>query len=859
MPSRLCGIQRRNFSVNTDKTMRKNLFALGCAVLMLALPGCVQDPTTEIGGTTADLVEVTVKVSAELPADSRVALGTGEYYNRLVWKAGDVITAVGSDDQKYTYTIPEGDQMNAGYPIETGAYCTFSVPDGVTLNYCYVVGSGTQTNVNSVSATSCRPGSWGMLTWVSSSIEGLVDQLFCVGKIASTTDGMQCVLRNTLAIAEIKLTGSGQRVWGVTLASRDHSLRSNYGYVDLTSDEPVWVGYETHQNETAQSPEGYATWMPEGSAVYLSETPTSFFFAVPVKTSYSNLSTAVDTEFDAGDLAVMVRCSDSTGDYTVRYVSKNGHEFQRNHVTPFAPINVARPSTAGVIDLSGDGASNCYMVKPSTIDQVYSFTAQVPGMSAMSGSYAAFPLWETKEQLIKDIWYCKASKKVYFTVPANCENGSTIIGCGFNNNNAWKTPTTNYNGYSDVRAAWHIWVTDAKDQTYGGITVLDRNVGASYAPASKAEVEAMDGFKAAQTCGFYYQWGSRRPFPGPKTLDGSRSTQWNVENGTIFKGRNDANHAKSNTQDHVVYKYVRSAQAFNFLDIAKDYRSKEAMTAAHHVASPLSMSFGLSATTAYTWATDVLNPCGGSEETWAYEAKGNQDPCPQGYRVATHDELFQLFRQPTGQTTIRYAHYDADNKVTYVASTVNRVIKEYGGYAAPSISGTNEATDGTQKSASYSDQPVGDNFVWVANSGIRTGATNPYNSMTANDLGKLRYAGIPGSGEESTRTGNMPKAVLWGVPKADHTYLNAANFNASKTVIVSWAHKQNSAVTFTDTYKPIAPLIYMDKCGNMYEPQATLALNNAVPVRCVKIAKDTPSSATAAPMLGVDTDNTTWE
>ena len=131
------------------------------------------------------------------------------------------------------------------------------------------------------------------------------------------------------------------------------------------------------------------------------------------------------------------------------------------------------------------------MVKPSTIDQVYSFTAQVPGLSAMSGSYAAFPLWETKEQLIKDIWYCKASKKVYFTVPANCENGSTVIGCGFNNNNTWKSPTEKFTGYSDVQAAWHIWVTDAKDQTYGGITVLDRNVGASYAPAMRFVEESI--------------------------------------------------------------------------------------------------------------------------------------------------------------------------------------------------------------------------------------------------------------------------------------------------------------------------------------------------------------------------------
>ena len=848
--------------------MKKNLLALGCAVLMLALPGCVQDPTTEIGANSTEYVTHTVKVCVELPVGedgTKVALD-GD--NAFVWETGDTVTAVGSDGVKYTYTLVEGDG-NEGFRLDEGAQCTFSLPSDVKINYCYIHKSGTsnQANMNSVSATSVRPGSCGMRAWNADNLAEMVDELFYVGKVTTEGEGDEmrynCVLRNTLGIAEVKLKGNGQTVWAVTLASREHSLRSNYGYVDFNSDEPVWVAYETHQNKTVDSPEGYTTWMP-GTTVVLSDEPQSFYFAVPLKTSYKDLSTAVNTNFVAGDLTIMVRCKDATGDHTINYVSKNGHKFQRNHITPFAPITVSRPSTSGVIDLSADGISNCYMVRPSDKDQVYSITAQVPGLSVMKGSYAAFPLWETQEQIVKNIWYCKTAGKVYFTVPANTKSGSIVIGCGFNNNNTWKSPTEKFTGYSDVQAAWHIWITDAEDQTYGGITVLDRNVGASYAPKSKEDVESMDGYKAAQTCGFYYQWGSRRPFPGPKTLDGSRSTKWCVENGTIFKGRHaengsvNSNLTNSNTQDHLVYKFTRPAQAFNFLNIASDARSSEPMTVAHHVSSPLSMTFGNTATTAYTWATDVLNPCGGSENTWAYGAKGNQDPCPQGYRVATHDELFQLFRQPTGQTTIRYAHYDVTNKVTYVASVVkSRIINEYGGYAASSISGTNENDKGTQKSASYSDQPVGDNFVWVPNSGFRGGATNPYNNITQNDLGKLRYAGIPGSGDETTRWDNRGRAILWGVPKKDYTYLTAANFNNEKTNVVSWAHKQDKDVTFTDTYKPIAPIIYMDQCGNMYEAEYTVALNNAVPVRCVKMSTTAPAAAVS--LSGFKSDANTWE
>jgi hypothetical protein len=65
---------------------------------------------------------------------------------------------------------------------------------------------------------------------------------------------------------------------------------------------------------------------------------------------------------------------------------------------------------------------------------------------------------------------------------------------------------------------WHIWVCDSiKDVTISGVTFLDRNIGAIWAPSSQDQVNS--GEEALKTYGLYYQWGRKDPSPGPMSYN----------------------------------------------------------------------------------------------------------------------------------------------------------------------------------------------------------------------------------------------------------------------------------------------------------------------------------------------------
>ena len=63
---------------------------------------------------------------------------------------------------------------------------------------------------------------------------------------------------------------------------------------------------------------------------------------------------------------------------------------------------------------------------------------------------------------------------------------------------------------------WHIWVVDELNEyNVNGIKVLDRNLGATWAPKSYGEVWSQDDSKLLTTYGLYYQWGRKDPTAGP--------------------------------------------------------------------------------------------------------------------------------------------------------------------------------------------------------------------------------------------------------------------------------------------------------------------------------------------------------
>lgn len=70
---------------------------------------------------------------------------------------------------------------------------------------------------------------------------------------------------------------------------------------------------------------------------------------------------------------------------------------------------------------------------------------------------------------------------------------------------------------------WHIWMTDEPQLKASGVYVLmDRFLGATYAPDLSKQIIFDSAEKVLATYGFYYQWGRKDPIPGPPS--------WNTGN-----------------------------------------------------------------------------------------------------------------------------------------------------------------------------------------------------------------------------------------------------------------------------------------------------------------------------------------
>lgn len=75
-----------------------------------------------------------------------------------------------------------------------------------------------------------------------------------------------------------------------------------------------------------------------------------------------------------------------------------------------------------------------------------------------------------------------------------------------------------YDEFGEILWTWHIWLTDKpKDIRSGNYTLMDRFMGATYAPEITDATTTITFSSAKElmaTYGFYYQWGRKDPFPG---------------------------------------------------------------------------------------------------------------------------------------------------------------------------------------------------------------------------------------------------------------------------------------------------------------------------------------------------------
>ena len=82
-----------------------------------------------------------------------------------------------------------------------------------------------------------------------------------------------------------------------------------------------------------------------------------------------------------------------------------------------------------------------------------------------------------------------------------------------------------YDEYNHILWSWHIWIQPGVENVQvGDYSLMDRNLGATMAPASMSDVNQDN---VTSTYGFYYQWGRKDPFfpPGSES-DNTASSPW---------------------------------------------------------------------------------------------------------------------------------------------------------------------------------------------------------------------------------------------------------------------------------------------------------------------------------------------
>lgn len=181
-----------------------------------------------------------------------------------------------------------------------------------------------------------------------------------------------------------------------------------------------------------------------------------------------------------------------------------------------------------------------------------------------------------------------------------------------------------YNTSGDILWTWHMWMLpDGLDVVrFGQYSVMDRNVGATYAPTSALTSEE----KVLATYGFYYQWGRKDPFVPPAVYNpvqnSTASSPWFYKNPTNGKweqkvelmrlDRPDANEIRNAIISPTVF-YVKSGGSWQ-----TSFEGDESND------GPVGNLWG------YT----------GIDGDPSYSsAKTMWDPCPPGYKLIDHTAL----------------------------------------------------------------------------------------------------------------------------------------------------------------------------------------------------------------------------
>ena len=563
--------------------MKKIYCLLAAAILAV---GCTEDVTTDdiVVNNEANCDYIEVVADIELDEDSRTTLIDEGQGGKVIWSEGDTIGAVAADG-----TITEC----APTSID-GSSAIFSVPEK-TLYAIYPYSSATTFTDNKLNHTLVSNITLDGSAKVFGDKQNVMVAKNMGGKLS---------FKHLCGYIEVKLKGTGT-VKHVALRSntRKWDAMSGLGTIDLSDESnPKFTADAGHKKAFNWL---YATC----SNVELSkDKATSFYFIVPPRT-YENLSICVQT--DKGSYAIS---------------SNNAIVVNRAKIRPIAAIDIDTLKPATATDLSAEGLANCYVVPQSSEAKEYSFPAQKLNATEKLANVAyAHLMWSDRAGLISNVNYDAATGTVSLKYAGGNKEGNAMVSVFDANNNALWT--------------WHIWCTDQPavvrvknnltptDQTHG---IMDRNLGATYAPKTPGEAVNISAENATNSLGLYYQYGRPIPFPKPTSITNT------TDESSLFGDTSDF---------ELMYGFKDNLQCFQYTNYGNALNTMLQHPLIYGVVYTDKYGAATSATSGtYTaFCKDLPIPCIKSSQLWHSEnmhvvsAKGDTDPCPPGYCIEEFD------------------------------------------------------------------------------------------------------------------------------------------------------------------------------------------------------------------------------
>ncbi len=732
-------------------------------LLCAALLSCAKE--TEMQPTDAAIVapgQGLSSVSAGIEADEDVknSLEDADGKRYLLWSEGDIIGVSGNTSGVARASLETG---FGGKASGTFWYNSEIVTGGVKYGF-YPYSDKAYVNGNTLTAVlpDIQP-------WKEGSLIG-DDVLVMAGRMS----GGKLVFTNACSLVKVQLTGTG-RLLDVRLRSISKPLAGT-GTVDLSASVPQF---------RVTSDEKYEIRLDLGDGITLSETePVSVCFAVPAGT-YDDLILYAGNQY-----CVMQTNASASHVFTVR------------HITPMKSLALSVPKASDAVNLSREGTSNCYLIDPSAPSSLYTFRlAKVRG-TEITGVAAMDCLWETSVGLVKDICYNKSDGRFTFRT-AGGRSGNALLAA--------------MDGDGKVLWSWHIWISETADQKrdvgeYGSYTFMDRNLGATYTPKSKAEIYTMTDEDAVNSAGFQYQWGRKDPFPGASTFDAR--TRFPVSNGKYEGGAVTAGYTNKDGFDIPTGAFSANSYQVVFHKFYPDYQGWELRNMfklqAEMAAWPLSFNKvfqNQSATYASSWANNTWATSTVGNIPWSV-TKADGDPCPVGYRVPCRKEMLAL----------RYKTSTSDN-ITYSHSQPNRYKSLY------------DETQHYFSDGGYCD--FGDYFLFIPFAGIRTSGYN-----TANGNGWAGVMAFVGNYSNNYSASDCATASLWtfdpdDTPDVLYGLYGFQNWCKPDTHVATGNVYQRYFVMCGQFNNGATAGSWQN--GNLYDPNKVHALSCGSNVRCIKI------------------------